>query len=730
MADHDLRGAPNAERPTEHLLPERLEPVPLPKSYFWSSLATFCGLSLLLCAYLMLTLGLPAGFIWLLMHAIDNDWMSGNWEWTFWLFVFGGPMIFVTAYFMILPMFSRRGLRPRYLSLTERQQGRFFLFLRRLCKAMDAPMPDEVVLDCQANASVRRISPLRSRERLQLMIGTPLIEGLTAVRLAGVITHELAHFRQRGGRRLGYAIATLGNLFETLAEHRGTRQERMLAEKFRLRQDLKQTAIYGGTLALVAAARKICRGLAWIGRIIGSRHSRQLEFDADRWQARLIGNARFADLMREIVMIDIAHHQAFNSMPEHQEENRFPIDLADYGMAFRALIDEETETAIWMDLQTVKTGLFDSHPSIADRLANVREFERNPSPEYDVPARELFRDWKSFSQLATRVEYCRVLGEAIFSENLHTSRELLGDLERNQEAEAAHLRYFAGAWPWIQLLRLGMMADYVTTQMTERQNVDLSSAARRQLDKQRDIMRGQAPQWNEARERLGAAFGRYAQARTAEHLLEAGAVEVLRKNRLPQESLLLVQQQQAALREIRRCEEELLPAERATTFRLALALSGPGGGELAAELREQAAPLIAFVRALEPEVERIRGILVEHRMLQAIEDLGDEYLFPPAYLEKRTHLARGLMSRLKQIYFNLEEVPYVLGEERQVMVSSWLLQIPESTVPSILHSASVLLDNLPGAIFRTLGQLAQIAEKIEMDLGLAPIDLTPRDPEA
>ncbi len=713
---------------SEHILPERLEPVELPKSYYISGLVTLLGLFVLLAGYLMLTVGLLGGYVLLLRHALVNDLMSGSWEWTFWLFLFGGPLLLILVYFMVLPLFSRRGLRPRYVTLTEQSQGRFFVFLKRLCSSMDAALPDEVVLDSRANASVRRISPLRSREQLQLVIGTPLVEGLSALQLAGIIAHELAHFRQKGGRRLNYAIESIGNLLELLAFDRNSRSARILSEKFRITEGLIAKAFYGCAIAMVGAARKICQGMAWLGRLISSHHSRQLEFDADRWQARLVGNVHFAELMREMALLDFACHRSLSSMSEHEEEDRFPVDIADYGMAFRSMLDEEVEEQIWTNVLQFETGRFDSHPSAQDRIDNVSSFTRSPSAELDHPARDLFRNWRDVSRLTTRVFYCQVLGEPVFPQNLFTSEELLGNLERKNELDLAHVRYYAGVWPWLRPVRLGVLIDYVTGEIAKKPHVDLAAAARRQLGVQREILQREAAQADEQRGLFMEGIGRLARGRSAEHLCAAGAVEVLRRNELAVDTQLHVQDQQAAIRQTRRAEQALSAFEHAVSFRLALALAGPGEGRIA-ELRAQAQPLITFLRALEAENERLRGIVVEHSVLRTIENLGDEYHVPNEYLERRRKLAWGLMSRLKQLYFNLEDVAYPVDDERMVSVSSWFLQIPEENIDSILHSSSVLMDNLPGAVFRVLGRLAQLAEEIEKESGLPLLDLTPEFPE-
>lgn len=710
------------------VLPERIEPVKLPKSYYLSSLLTIGGLLLLCVAYFMMTVGVPVGLGYLLYLANTTEILK-TYQWLFWVFLLGGPGSLILSYFMLQPLFGRRGLEPQYLTITERDQGLFFAFLERLCRAMGAPMPDEVTIDCQVNASVRRLSGFWGRERLRLTLGTPLIRAFTASQLAGVIAHELAHFRQKGGRRLGYAIETMLGLFALLAHYRSP-VERQIAEQFRRASDARVILFYFFAGKVIGLARLICRGLAWVGNAIVGHHRRQLEYDADRWEARLVGNSRFAELERELVLLGIAYGQAMGSIREHEEEGRYPIDLADYALAFRVLLPDELAGQIWSKTLEVKTGLFDSHPSSRDRIANVEAFEQNPPPELDIPALDLFRDWIGLTRLATRVFYCQELGEAVLPGNLHSTEELLGKLGQNSETEEAHERYFCGAWSWLRPLRLGAMIDYIEGEVKKARDAnpaaDLLPAAVRQIVAQRDILLRESPRVPVAREKFWEGVGRLVKARAAEHLHAAGAVERLRELQLPASPSLQAQEQSAAAQQLRQTDQALAAFENAIALRLALALAGPGEGRLD-ELRKEAFFVVYFLRKLEPEIERIRGIVIEQAMVQAVRNLGEEFGVSEEFQKHHSRLAGGLMNRLKQVYFSFEGIPHPLVEEleKKGSVSDWLLLMPEATITSVLQSASALLGGLPPLVYRSLGRLAQIAEEIEKELGLPVLDLTP-----
>src|SRR5580658_2583074 len=113
----------------------------------------------------------------------------------------GGVMVF----FMIKPLFARRPRHAQPLAMNPAVEHALFTFIAKISELVGAPMPTRIDLDCHLNASARfrrgGASALAKAD-LALTIGLPLVAGLNARELAGVIAHEFGHFTQRSGMRL------------------------------------------------------------------------------------------------------------------------------------------------------------------------------------------------------------------------------------------------------------------------------------------------------------------------------------------------------------------------------------------------------------------------------------------------------------------------------------------------------------------------------------------------
>ena len=70
--------------------------------------------------------------------------------------------------------------------------------VNHLCGLLHAPRPWSIDVDLRPNASASFQGGIRAlmRRRIVLTIGLPLIAGLSARELAGILAHELSHFGQ------------------------------------------------------------------------------------------------------------------------------------------------------------------------------------------------------------------------------------------------------------------------------------------------------------------------------------------------------------------------------------------------------------------------------------------------------------------------------------------------------------------------------------------------------
>jgi hypothetical protein len=182
--------------------------------------------------------------------------------------------------------------------------------------------------------------------------------------------------------------------------------------------------------------------------------SRQMEFDADRYEALLAGSHIFRTTARSLRALDHAFAEVneanINAWREHRLLRDLPEAVAAHAREFDAArlakIEEEMT-------QHTTARYWDSHPPDVERIDQA-EKRRAPGVYLeDVPAALLFRDFSGWSQRATRLFYAEN-GVQFTAEQLRSRDEILGHVRnRNQQREQLN-RFFNGQfqdWPLLQL---------------------------------------------------------------------------------------------------------------------------------------------------------------------------------------------------------------------------------------------------------------------------------------
>jgi Zn-dependent protease with chaperone function len=128
----------------------------------------------------------------------------------------------VTVFFMIKPLLARRAPQAEPLALNPSAEPVLFTLICQICQAVGAPLPTRIFLDCQVNAAAgfRRGALSFLGNDLVLVIGLPLVAGISAREFAGVLAHEFGHFAQGFGMRTSYVIRRINSWFERVAYER------------------------------------------------------------------------------------------------------------------------------------------------------------------------------------------------------------------------------------------------------------------------------------------------------------------------------------------------------------------------------------------------------------------------------------------------------------------------------------------------------------------------------
>jgi Zn-dependent protease with chaperone function len=361
------------------------------------------------------------------------------------LFIYITPLIIgiILILFMIKPLFAKRRAKTHPLTLARNEEPTLHAFVDRLCEIVRAPKPTRIDVDTAVNASASFGEGVLSflRSDLVLTIGLPLVAGLTLRQLTGVLAHEFGHFAQGGAMRLTYLIRHINAWFARVVYERDSWDDWLA--------NASHDAGHWGITIIVALARFfvwLTRWILWvlmfIGHLVSSIMLRQMEYDADRYEARVAGSETFVQTAEKLVALNAAADAAFSDLSSAWQERRLCDDLPALIRWRETDMPLDVRTAVTKHTRALDTGWLDTHPSDADRIASARR-ENTPGVfMVEAPASALFWDFCDLCRRATVAFYHQQLEGMVRPENLVATDRLVAERGQKREKLQSLRRYF------------------------------------------------------------------------------------------------------------------------------------------------------------------------------------------------------------------------------------------------------------------------------------------------
>jgi len=253
--------------------------------------------------------------------------------------------------------------------LSADRHPRLFERLEHVAGAVAEPMPKEVYLTADVNAGVlQRGGVLGTGGRRVMLLGLPLLHTLSVSELEGVLVHEFGHY-YGGDVKLGPWI-------------------------YRTREAI------GRTLHNLSGSEVVRLPFLWYGRQflrVTQAISRQQEFAADGLAARIVGSGPLISGLTRV-------HRSAIAFSGYWQEEYVPVLRAGFMPpllgGFDAFIQHEQvsaslDRAIKQDMERPSPDPFDSHPTLADRIAALQTFSAGVEAQHDEPADSLLGDLSS-----------------------------------------------------------------------------------------------------------------------------------------------------------------------------------------------------------------------------------------------------------------------------------------------------------------------------------------------
>ncbi len=383
-------------------------------------------------------------------------------NWVSLLIYIGPPLAgLILLFFLFKPIFARKQKPPEPVRLEPEDEPVLFAFVERLCRTVGSSKPSAIHLDLGVNASAS-LNGWRGffTGKLVLTIGLPLVRSLTLPQFTGVLAHEFGHFAQRAGMRSYFLIQTIRHWFGRVVYERDSWDD--MLEEGGEGEDIRFRAVRGIARLGVKFGRWYLSRLLKCGQWISCGFSRQMEFDADRYEASVVGSAVFEQTSLRMPEIEAGADAAWQSTNWNLRLGRLPDNVP-------LLIEKHTEMLARPTLEEIRTQVLgvktqpnDTHPATAERIEQAKSWASPGCFWLDGPASRLFRDLESASRTVTEYVYRLNLGEEFEERKLTPASTLVHELETEgkyeQAVQAAGLHHPI-VFDWFRLPEISSSAD-------------------------------------------------------------------------------------------------------------------------------------------------------------------------------------------------------------------------------------------------------------------------------
>ena len=630
----------------------------------------------------------------------------------------------ILVLFMVKPLFARAARRERRLSLVPENEPQLFAFVHRLCEVIGSPKPKRIDVDCEINASAsfrRGFWSLFWPGDLVLTIGVPLVAGLSLRQFTEVLAHEFGHFAQGLGMRLTYIIRSVNIWFSRVVYERDSWDEWLTETSHH--EEGKIAIVFMLARLFVWITRRILWLLMMIGHVISCAMLRQMEYDADRHAARVVGSEAAIAATQRVQLLMLALQKVHSELGHSWQDGKLADDFPRLLTMRADSCPRQLRDEVYGRLQEGKTGLFDTHPSDAARIRRAEKDWEEGVFRVDGSTSILFDNFPGLCQSITLWYYQDILGPNVTPKQLVSTADMTKIVEAARKDHEAAGRYFHGCLTPLRLLDLERATEVF--KLPPKDCLARLKRSREALEKSLATIRNTYDTYGEVQETISRAT-------MVSSLIDAG-IKLnpkdfdLKSSKAADVPLELDRLKQSAAK----LSDNLVKIDQVIRLRLLCAISLLSVEEISARvvngdiLRRRADKLI-------DALTQIRSVSAAHNALRNKQMLlhawasiiADETEIEPEINSRIGRLLRELQDQMRHIRERLLNEPYPF---KHTTGNISLADHVVGTIPAsddfggTIHVAERIVDNLDSLYGRIMGELASMAERVEKAIGLKPL---------
>ncbi len=360
----------------------------------------------------------------------------------------------VLILFMTKPLFTRRK-HWRGFEIKPEQAPGLFSLVKIMCDRINVPVPISIYVDNYVNASAGSAAGLFAllRGQLVLTVGMPLVSGMNARQLVGILAHEFGHFAQPSAMFTYYLINTVNHWFADRAFHHDSWDDRL--ENWERRSENFGWAYIAIMLAKlgIGITRKLFKLLYYINLRTTRFMSRHMEYDADRYEALIAGSEHFRENAILLRVLSEASNIVANTNLIAWDQNKLLKNIPDAIATQSKQLNRKTLQNIEIGMQQEDSNWWDSHPPDNDRIDHAQAHDYKAIFSKDYPAALFFKDFNTLCNNVTLYNY-RANGIEQPEQYIIENQQVLKLKETHEKTYKALDSYFNDSFSFFRMMSL------------------------------------------------------------------------------------------------------------------------------------------------------------------------------------------------------------------------------------------------------------------------------------
>ncbi len=317
--------------------------------------------------------------------------------------------------------------------LSPEKEPLLFALIHEICERGGIRPPMEIQLNCRVNLALQSKagwSGLISKETV-LTIGLPLIAGLTLRQFAGVLAHELGHYRETKDPRVSFLIYRVNRWL-----YRRSHEADSVEVRARMAlQKPKHNPIQKLILLVSAGSRYVFTGLLWIAKRISFKRLRDQEFMADDFQSQIAGTDEFRNTTLKMHLMHLAYDQVLEEVAKSSGDRGLPENFPGLVITRANKLKSDGQGALKEQLTRKTTQIQGLHPADSERIQRI---ESNPRERIMIGNGNVASVFENFDAS------CRTASTRLYNELLNkriTQSQLIANAQFDPDTARSHPQY-------------------------------------------------------------------------------------------------------------------------------------------------------------------------------------------------------------------------------------------------------------------------------------------------